>query len=109
MKCYLTSLLLFLSFTVCSQVYIPNAFSPNGDGHNDIFVVSSQDTLSRYYLRIYNCYGELVFESQNQNEPWLGGNEYYSQSDKYVYLLTWLETKPAIAEKKIKGSVTLLR
>ena len=109
MKQYLTSLLLFLSFNVCSQVYIPNAFSPNGDGRNDVFVVSSQDTLHNYNLKIYNCYGELIFESQNQNEPWLGGNEYYAMSSRYIYLLTWMETEPALVEMKVKGCVTLLR
>ena len=109
MKHCLLALLLFFSFNIYSQVYVPNAFSPNGDGRNDVFAVLSQDTLYNYHLRIYNCYGELIFESQDQNEPWLGGNEYYAMSSRYIYLLTWLETEPTLVEMKVKGCVTLLR
>ena len=54
-----------------TNVYIPDAFSPNNDGVNDllkVFVVNPKT----YSLKIYNRYGELVFESNDVNSKWNG-------------------------------------
>jgi gliding motility-associated-like protein len=52
-------------------VYIPNAFSPNGDGNNDMFeyaIIGAKET----EVRIYNKWGEKVFETTNPREYWDG-------------------------------------
>lgn len=51
-----------------------NAFSPNGDGLNDIFRISGIEVAREYYLRIFNRWGETLFESSN---PLLGWNGEY--------------------------------
>jgi len=55
-------------FTFCqnSQVFIPNAFTPDGDGLNDILMVRGTGIFVKSF-RIFNRWGELVFEKQNFN------------------------------------------
>src|SRR5690606_25353727 len=43
--------------------YVPSAFTPNGDGLNDVFRPTPVGILKLEYFRIYNRYGELVFET----------------------------------------------
>tara|TARA_B100000809_G_scaffold212494_1_gene216499 strand:- start:6461 stop:8614 length:2154 start_codon:yes stop_codon:yes gene_type:complete len=53
-----------------SEVFVPNAFTPNGDNENDLlFVRGAIDEMS---IKIYNRWGELVFESVNQSLGWDG-------------------------------------
>jgi gliding motility-associated-like protein len=51
--------------------FIPNTFTPNGDGHNDEFVVTIA-SLRNYHIQIYNRWGEMVFESKNIGNNWKG-------------------------------------
>jgi len=54
----------------CGNVVVHNAFSPNGDGINDVFVIDSIDEITCYpenNVEIYNRWGVLVFETQNYN------------------------------------------
>ncbi|MTB51973.1 gliding motility-associated C-terminal domain-containing protein [Lewinella sp. W8] len=56
-------------------IYIPNVFSPNGDGSNDLFTLFGGPAVEAVeYLRIYHRWGGLVFENENflPNEPSLG-------------------------------------
>ncbi|MPM52663.1 hypothetical protein SDC9_99423 [bioreactor metagenome] len=53
------------------HVYIPNIFSPNGDGNNDIYLVQGKG-ITNFTLRIYDRWGEKVFESDDVNEGWNG-------------------------------------
>jgi gliding motility-associated-like protein len=55
------------------EVYIPNAFTPNGDGKNDRWVIPSLSVHPNAVVTIYNRYGEKVYESRNYNgNPWDG-------------------------------------
>ncbi|MPM16304.1 hypothetical protein SDC9_62682 [bioreactor metagenome] len=54
-------------------LYIPNAFSPNGDGRNDFFMPYGISVNTDYYeMRIYNRWGNLVFMTTDINTPWDG-------------------------------------
>ncbi|MEO8771581.1 MAG: PKD domain-containing protein [Ferruginibacter sp.] len=57
-----------------SQVFIPNAFTPNGDGKNDVLMVRSKGIVSVRFFRIFNRWGEVVFERNNfpPNDPVYG-------------------------------------
>lgn len=53
--------------------YIPNTFTPNGDGLNDVFFLAGAECLERARLEIYNRWGQLVFETDDPfNEFWDG-------------------------------------
>ena len=56
-----------------AQVYFPNAFSPNGDGINDVFEIKGHDfDWSTYEFHVFNRWGQIVFETTDINEGWDG-------------------------------------
>ncbi|HPF00841.1 MAG TPA: gliding motility-associated C-terminal domain-containing protein [Bacteroidales bacterium] len=55
----------------CGSIYVPNAFSPNGDGKNDVFGVMNR-CLETLNLKVYNQWGNLVFETNDPNGRWDG-------------------------------------
>lgn len=93
---------------VCGEpyVFVPNAFSPNGDGENDILYV--EGPFEEMIFRIYDRWGELVFESHERTLGWDG--RYKGKAldpDVYDY---YLDVKCINDEQTIvKGNITLLR
>jgi len=68
-------------------VYLPNVFSPNGDGNNDVFYVRGTG-IETITLRIFNRWGNQVFESNNLNEGWDGTYKGTIQNTSvFVYML----------------------
>jgi gliding motility-associated-like protein len=71
----------------CSNdLFIPNAFTPNGDGLNDLFKASSLNVMA-FEMRVYSRYGELVFTTDNILNGWNGSmmnSGYYCQSGVYA-------------------------
>ena len=51
------------------SVYIPNAFTPDGDGLNDIFIPVGKG-ITEYTLQIFDRWGELIFQSSYFNKGW---------------------------------------
>lgn len=100
-------------FCNSSQVYIPNSFSPDGDGLNDIFMVRASGIMQVKSFRIYSRWGELVFEKTNikPNDPLAGWDGRVKGvimgPDVYAY------TAEVICDNGtpyfMKGNVTLLR
>ena len=71
---------------VYDKVFIPNAFSPNGDGINDTWVIEPLDLFEESITYIYNRFGQIVYKSNGYSKPWNGthngkpvpaGNYYY--------------------------------
>lgn len=57
----------------CScAVYIPNAFTPNADGINDVFVPVQQCALRSYSLSLFDRWGKEVWRTDDPDEPWDG-------------------------------------
>ncbi len=54
------------------ELYVPNAFTPNGDARNDILKVIAIGMRSFHFFRIYNRYGELLFSTNDPNKGWDG-------------------------------------
>jgi gliding motility-associated-like protein len=94
---------------VCDKsfIYVPNAFSPNGDGNNDVLFVRS-GLVKDIEFRVFNRWGEMVFESLSTDTGWDGKfREKLCTPDVYDY---YLKVVCAEGDDKIfKGNVTLLR
>jgi gliding motility-associated-like protein len=89
------------------DVFFPNAFSPNGDGNNDLYRVAGSGVKS-FRLKIFNRWGELIFESSNINEGWDGIYKGVPQS-MGVYVYTSDVTLLNNAGRSYKGTITLIR
>lgn len=88
-------------------VFIPNSFTPNGDGNNDVFEIYGQG-IKTIDLKIFNRWGELVYESNNQFSGWDGtykGQKQLPQVFTYYATVTFLNDK----EYEKGGTVTLVR
>lgn len=99
--------------TICKQEIVslppkvPSGFSPNGDGENDIFYVYGGPFHS-LDMKIYNNWGELIFESTNQSVGWDGKRKGIDQPiGVYVYIVVGV-TEDGL-KHKLSGDVTLLR
>ncbi|TXI85807.1 MAG: T9SS type B sorting domain-containing protein [Crocinitomicaceae bacterium] len=88
-------------------VYIPNAFSPNGDGDNDILYVRSK-LIDQMIFRIFDRWGELVFESTSRADGW-DGTFKGKPCDPDVYDYYLKGTCVGGEETLIKGNITLLK
>ena len=108
MKKLITILAILIGLNTYSQVYIPNTFTPNNDGYNDYFIITTTDTLAKFDLKIYSLWGELVFHSSELNEAWLGGEQYYNANGIYIFLLTW-RRRDEFDEHIEKGHILILR
>ncbi len=61
-----------VDFEECAQIiWIPNAFSPNNDGLNDVFLPYLEN-ITQYHLFIFNRWGNIIFETRNTNYGWDG-------------------------------------
>jgi gliding motility-associated-like protein len=92
------------------MVYIPNAFTPDGNGHNDVFLpVITGSEITYYNLQIFNRWGEMIFRSNDESIGWDGSvNGIETQDGAYTWLLEMRHIQSDDAIKK-QGSVTLLR
>lgn len=87
--------------------FIPNAFTPNGDGLNDIFKPIT-DGNQEFTFTIFNRWGQLVFQTSNPNDGWDGTYEGHEEEmGVYVYELRTVFTNGRV--KTAQGNVTLIR
>lgn len=86
---------------------VPTAFTPNGDGQNDIFFVRGGPFKS-INVRVYNNWGQLIFESNDQLQGWNGT---FNGTEQPIGVFVWVVEVEMLNSKKIKktGDVTLLR
>jgi gliding motility-associated-like protein len=91
-----------------AHVLLPTAFSPDGDGKNDIFHVVGEQLLQGN-LQIYNRWGQKVFESNNPNDYGWNGEFNNKPCPMGVYAYILVGKRLNGDEIKLKGTVTLLR
>ena len=88
-------------------VYVPNAFTPNGDGKNDVLQVHSENIQSLKFF-IYDQWGELLFSSTNTQNGWNGTYKGTKEPvGEYVYSLEAVMNDGQSIRKR--GTITLLR
>jgi gliding motility-associated-like protein len=91
-------------------LFIPNVFSPNGDGQNDFWqLFGNMSAIKQLDVKVFNRWGEKVFESNDLYFQWDGS--YKSQKQQpgvFVYYLdvVWVDNN---SMKSYKGSITLLK
>jgi gliding motility-associated-like protein len=96
----------------CIYVYAPTAITPDGDGVNDVFRVYANG-LTSYVLRIFNRYGQLVWESKDPDDVWTGGvtQEYYVPNGVYTWEIEAIDInqQEALSKSNNKGSILVIR
>jgi gliding motility-associated-like protein len=100
---------------VCNNLnyFVPNTFSPNGDGHNETFFARGTGLFSIKSFTVFNRWGQIVFEKKNMavNDPGVGWNGTFNgqkaSPDVYVYIIEILCDNGMVVP--VKGNVTLLR
>lgn len=87
------------------RMYIPNAFTPNGDGLNDVFGVKGEG-ISDLHVLVFDRWGEVIFESTDPEKQWDGSFKGRPvQQGTYVYQVYASGDKPLSRT----GSVTVIR
>ena len=88
-------------------ISIPNAFSPNGDQLNDVFIPKAAN-ISDFEMYIYNRWGHLIFFTNDLNRGW-DGKEYgkYVATGIYVYTIKYRDLEGKLLIKK--GFINLIR
>lgn len=106
--------------TICYNViiddvlftYIPNSFTPDGDGLNDTFWMSSNiPVMSKFEFMVFDRWGQIVYETDDPYKPWLGS--YKNDGDilaqgVYAYRVLY-EIKETEVRKELMGHVTLIK
>lgn len=91
------------------RIFVPNAFSPNGDGVNDVLMPRIIGYSEINYFRIFNRYGQQVFSSARDNYPGWDGTLNGQQSDigVYYYIIDLKDAEGRNVQQK--GDITLVR
>lgn len=94
------------------NVFVPNSFTPNGDGINDVFFVTGTDIdPNRFEFMIFDRWGEVVYESNDINDVWTGefqNGEYFVPDGIYSWRVV-THSYSTTERKELVGSVNLMR
>ena len=101
------------------QVFVPNAFTPPSNGYSDGVndgwrpEISAPELVDGYWLRLFNRNGQLIWESHDAEEYWIGqgGQEsaFFGMNDTYVWVLQLESRAQRPAQRQWRGHVTLIR
>jgi len=90
---------------VVTGIYVPTAFTPNGDGVNDKWEIPFLDPAFDATVNVYNRYGQLVYHSEGEIISWDGALRGVAQgSGVYVYVITFKQST-----LKLNGTLMLIR
>ncbi|MCX6230255.1 MAG: gliding motility-associated C-terminal domain-containing protein [Bacteroidetes bacterium] len=99
--------LITVNVTDCNKIFVPNAFTPNGDGESDVFKAYGTN-ITKFEIIIISRTGQIVFTSQNINEGWDGTYKGKAlQEGVYVYNIKY--TNELNKEQTVTGHITLIR
>jgi trimeric autotransporter adhesin len=105
--CHATDIVTIFVNIKCGEVYIPNIFSPNGDGINDIFYMRG-NCIAKMKLQVFDRWGERVFWTEDPSKGWDGkyrGSPMDPGSFVYYISITFKDERTI----KKKGTLTLAR
>jgi gliding motility-associated-like protein len=110
--CFATDTINVTVYKVLPGIYVPNGFTPNGDGKNDVFRPIPIGIKQINYFKVYNRWGVLVYSSNKtvyeQGEGWDGT---FKGKPQDAAVFVWIAEGVDYQDKKItqKGTVTLIR
>lgn len=93
-----------------AEIFIPNSFTPNGDGINDLFGIKGANLVD-FEMRIFDRWGKMVFHSADPDKKWNGAHNdgsHHNQTTTYTYLIKYR----GIAEEdatELTGQITVIR
>lgn len=102
-----TSLISLVEEDCSCPIYVPNTFTPDNDGKNDVFAPSNECGLE-IVLYIFNRWGELIHQSRGSDAAWIGnvnGGEHYAPDGLYIYQIKQFD----LGESITTGFVALIR
>lgn len=93
-------------------IFVPNAFTPDDDGTNDVFLPYLLGfDLSTYSLEIYDRWGTLIFRTNDIQEPWIGninGGQHYAMAGIYNWVIQ-VKTDSSADFQRYEGHITVIR
>lgn len=93
---------------ILSNVFIPTAFSPNGDNNNEVLFIHGLDPLQTFDFIIYNRWGQIVFQATSMSQGWDGKVDGKPcPSDVYAYMIKVSSPDGTVETKS--GNITLMR
>lgn len=95
----------FLTVKILKPVKVPNAFSPNGDGINDTWVISNISDYPGATVEVFNRYGQQVFFSEGYDRPWNGSYKGAPLPLATYYYIINLKN----GFKPLNGSITIVK
>jgi gliding motility-associated-like protein len=102
----------FLNLDIKNILFVPNAFTPDNDGLNDIFLPQLQGfDETTYILQIFDRWGEMIFQTNDMNTPWIGDvidGTHYAKDDVYHWQIM-VKDKEKAEYQKFQGLITLIR
>ncbi|MDC3252661.1 PKD domain-containing protein [Crocinitomicaceae bacterium] len=91
-------------------MFIPNAFTPDGDNFNNTFKAFSDFYIDEWHLKIYNRWGQLLYETFDINEHWDGTfNGDYVPDGSYGYTLQYRTCEPLNPDREFSGHINVIR
>ncbi|MBS1920425.1 MAG: gliding motility-associated C-terminal domain-containing protein [Bacteroidetes bacterium] len=106
--CYAEDDIKVTIFKTGPDIFVPSAFTPNGDGKNDIIKPICVGISKLNYFRIYNRWGQMVFSTSQMGKGWdgtIGGS--LQSTGNFVYMAQGIDYTGKVIFKK--GNVTLIR
>lgn len=98
---------IFIQYENSKNIFMPNAFSPNGDGVNDVFRIPSGFSFDLELFEIYNRYGERVFETDQLTHGWDG--QFHNEPQNVNTYYWFIKGKSPCENIFMKGDVLLMR
>jgi gliding motility-associated-like protein len=92
----------------CADIQVPGAFSPNGDGINDVLYMYGAGNISEVHLRLYNRWGNTVFETRDRHAGWDGRYKGAPQETETIAYLLQATKKDGTPVQKT-GNITVIR
>jgi len=90
------------------ELIVPNAFTPNGDGHNDLFRVKNPGLVKQFDMQVFNRWGQLVFSTKDPFEGWTGtAGGQPSPAGVYAWSIHYIDVTGKQNDRR--GTVILIR